>query len=285
MGGVAVYLRAGLGVCSCVSACLRACKCELRASANKSFVCLLANFGTHLDFGSFTLFAMAQLHPLRSSWVAWEQYDTDGNDYADEMEEIVDFSTVEGFWRFFENFPKMSEILFDGMTKKQLRRVVGKQAQSEGNIIRALSVFKKGVRPEWEAKGNAGGGFFALKRLNNLRQLDALYEALAVGVVGGSADRHNVINGIRVVDKSARGLFLRFTGYVAPIYHALHVLLQCLSLTVCYRCAGFWKGDATISSKSGLRAVLKSHWTRLGFVFTCVPECSFILFPNPVLQR
>eukprot|EP00750_Incisomonas_marina_P007316 INCI14798.1.p1 GENE.INCI14798.1~~INCI14798.1.p1 ORF type:complete len:230 (-),score=27.67 INCI14798.1:164-784(-) len=148
---------------------------------------------------------MAQLHPLRSSWVAWEQYDTDGNDYADEMEEIVDFSTVEGFWRFFENFPKMSEILFDGMTKKQLRRVVGKQAQSEGNIIRALSVFKKGVRPEWEAKGNAGGGFFALKRLNNLRQLDALYEALAVGVVGGSADRHNVINGIRVVDKSARG--------------------------------------------------------------------------------
>lgn len=150
---------------------------------------------------------MAKLHPLRSSWVAWEQYDTDGNDYADEMEEIVDFSTVEGFWRFFENFPKMSEILFDGMTKKQLRRVVGKQTDSEGNIIRALSVFKKGVRPEWEAKGNAGGGFFALKRLNNLRQLDALYEALAVGVVGGSADRHNVINGIRVVDKSARGCF------------------------------------------------------------------------------
>ena len=156
---------------------------------------------------------MASGHPLRSTWVAWEQYDTDGNDYADEMDTIVDFATVEGFWRFFENFPKMSDILFDGMTKKELRRVSRSatpkaSASTEGKIIRALSVFKKGVRPEWEAEGNVGGGFFALKRLNNLRQLDALYEALATSVIGGSVDPFNVINGIRVVDKSARGSFV-----------------------------------------------------------------------------
>eukprot|EP00591_Stephanopyxis_turris_P010430 CAMPEP_0195525626 /NCGR_PEP_ID=MMETSP0794_2-20130614/26139_1 /TAXON_ID=515487 /ORGANISM="Stephanopyxis turris, Strain CCMP 815" /LENGTH=199 /DNA_ID=CAMNT_0040656117 /DNA_START=165 /DNA_END=760 /DNA_ORIENTATION=+ len=149
---------------------------------------------------------MAEEHLLRDRWVAWEQYETHGNDYADEMAEIVGFNTVEGFWRFFENFPKMSAILFDGMTKKRLSRVTGdEQRAPQGNVIRAVSVFKKGVRPEWEAKGNAGGGYFALKKLNNLRQLDALYESLALGVVGGSADSHNVVNGIRVVDKSAHG--------------------------------------------------------------------------------
>ena len=149
-------------------------------------------------------------HPLRNKWVAWEQYETKGNDYADEMAEIVEFNTVETFWRFYENFPRLSEILFDGMTKKSLKRVFGPEDTSEqdGKIVRALSIFKKGVRPEWEAEGNVGGGFFALKRLNNLRQLDALYEALAMGVIGGSVDPNNVINGIRVVDKSARGQFL-----------------------------------------------------------------------------
>jgi len=151
---------------------------------------------------------MAEEHLLRDRWVAWEQYETHGNDYADEMAEIVGFNTVEGFWRFFENFPKMSAILFDGMTKKRLSRVTGDEQQApQGNVIRAVSVFKRGVRPEWEAKGNAGGGFFALKKLNNLRQLDALYESLALGVVGGSADSHNVVNGIRVVDKSAHGMY------------------------------------------------------------------------------
>ena len=142
---------------------------------------------------------------LRASWVAWEQYDTKGNDYADEMAEIVGFASVESFWRFFENFPKMSDILFDGMTKKALKRIKDGR-MSEPKIIRAVSIFKHGVRPEWEATGNVGGGFFALKRLNNLRQLDALYEALSMAVVGGSGDPHNVVNGIRVVDKSANGM-------------------------------------------------------------------------------
>ncbi|CAM9779636.1 unnamed protein product, partial [Choristocarpus tenellus] len=90
-----------------------------------------------------------KLHPLQNTWCIWEHQVTKSDaDWGNNMQSLSEFSTVEDFWKVFNNVPKPSQVMFDGTMRKK----VGERQ------IDSFSIFKKGIKPEWESPANTNGG-------------------------------------------------------------------------------------------------------------------------------
>ncbi len=94
------------------------------------------------------------------------------------MREICEFSTVEEFWRYWSFVPRPSEVLYDGTNRKEV----------EGRTIDAFSVFKKGIRPEWEDEANRAGSELTCRKSMTLDVLDTYWENLVLGLIGEVID-------------------------------------------------------------------------------------------------
>lgn len=92
--------------------------------------------------------------------------------------------------------------MFDGNTRKEV----------EGRSIDAYSVFKKGIRPEWEDPANKTGGELSCRKTMTADALDIYWENLVHGLIGETIDDGDEICGARVADKSKKG------NNRAPIY-------------------------------------------------------------------
>ena len=118
--------------------------------------------------------------------------------WKENMKQLCSFTTVEGFWQYFTNIPKPSEVFFDGENRKR----VG----PDGKQIGEYSLFKKGIEPEWGDPGNCTGGEWFCRQAMDGEQLNLCWQNLVLGVVGealeDSGSPHCYINGARVVDKS-----------------------------------------------------------------------------------
>ena len=88
-----------------------------------------------------------------------------------------------------------SEIFSDGQNKK----TVG------GRNIDTFSLFKKGIRPEWEDPINAKGSEIFLRNTLNAEMSDQYWENLILGVLGETLEEDDEICGCRIVDKSKKG--------------------------------------------------------------------------------
>lgn len=150
-------------------------------------------------------------HPLQNEWVLWEHKasansgsggsNSKQHQWKDNMDQLAHFSTVEDFWRYFNNLPTPSQVFFDGDCKKK----VGPDQRT----IEEFSLFKKGIEPEWGDPANVTGGEWYCRQALEPEVLDLYWENLVLAVVGetiedavnGKADT-DVINGIRVQDKS-----------------------------------------------------------------------------------
>jgi len=109
--------------------------------------------------------------------------------------EVCEFSTVEDFWKYWSFIPRPSEVLYDGKQHKVV----------DGRTIDAFSVFKKGIRPEWEDPLNRTGAEFTWRKTMTPEVLDAYWENLVLGLVGETIDADDDVCGCRVVDKSKKG--------------------------------------------------------------------------------
>lgn len=136
---------------------------------------------------------------LRSNWAIWEQVTpTQGGkagEYADTTHRVATFNTVKGFWTYWGHLPQPSELL-DG--KKLVRE------QTDGRVVvAAIMLFKEGIRPEWEDRANAEGGHFQfhLKPQIGGGQIDEYWNNIVLGMVGGTIEPSEILNGVRLVDK------------------------------------------------------------------------------------
>jgi len=109
--------------------------------------------------------------------------------------EVCEFSTVEEFWKYWSFIPRPSEVLYDGKQHKVV----------DGRTIDAFSVFKKGIRPEWEDPLNRTGAEFTWRKTMTPEALDAYWENLVLGLIGETIDADDDVCGCRVVDKSKKG--------------------------------------------------------------------------------
>ncbi|KAG5187279.1 eukaryotic translation initiation factor 4E-like 1 [Tribonema minus] len=141
-------------------------------------------------------------HPLQNSWCIWEhEASKNSSDWGSNMTSLGEFNTVEDFWRFYNNIPKPSQVFFDGKSRK---RVGDRQIES-------FSIFKKGIRPEWEDPANARGGEWSCRERLQPIVLDTLWESLVLGLIGETIDWADEICGARVVDKSrGKDTYYRF---------------------------------------------------------------------------
>mmetsp|Transcript_39591 Transcript_39591/g.61845 ORF Transcript_39591/g.61845 Transcript_39591/m.61845 type:complete len:190 (+) Transcript_39591:76-645(+) len=137
-------------------------------------------------------------HELEHEWSIWEHRAASGGgnkaaqDWSQNMQELCSFSTAEGFWRYFNHIPRPSEVFFDGQTKK---KVGDRQVES-------LSIFKKGISPEWEDPANQSGGEWTCRKNLDPNVLNTYWENLVLGLIGETIDDADEICGARVVDKS-----------------------------------------------------------------------------------
>lgn len=135
-------------------------------------------------------------HNLHNTWVLWEHKQvTKQEDWKNSMREVCEFSTVEDFWKNWSYIPRPSEVLYDGKQHKEV----------EGRTIDAFSVFKKGIRPEWEDPMNRTGAEFTCRKTMQPDVLDVYWENLVLGLIGETIDADDDVCGARVVDKSKKG--------------------------------------------------------------------------------
>jgi len=133
-------------------------------------------------------------HTLHNSWTIWEhQRVVKTDDYKNSMREVCEFSTIEEFWRLWTHMPRPSEALYDGQPRRE-------GAGSLGRKIDAFSIFKKGIRPEWEDSANAGASEWATNKIE--MDIDNLWENFVLAMLGETIEEDNEICGGRVVDRS-----------------------------------------------------------------------------------
>ena len=111
------------------------------------------------------------------------------------MREVCEFKTIEEFWLNWTHLPRPSEVFTAG----------GQTKEVEGRIIDGYSIFKKGIRPEWEDKNNAEGGEFSVRKYMQPELLDAFWENMVLGLIGETIEDADEICGCRVADKSGKG--------------------------------------------------------------------------------
>jgi len=139
---------------------------------------------------------MATSHPLQHTWVLWEHKEVkSAEEWKDSMKEVCEFNTVEEFWKCWSFIPRPSEVLYDGKQHKEVN----------GRTIDAFSVFKKGIRPEWEDSANKSGGELTCRKSMPPDHLDVYWENMVLGLIGETIDEADVICGCRVADKSKKG--------------------------------------------------------------------------------
>jgi translation initiation factor 4E len=111
--------------------------------------------------------------PLERTWAFWihKKGHNGGVNYGTNMDQLGAFDTIEGFWRYVHQVPPPSEMF----TNERGRQKYGDYE------IDAVSVFRKGVRPEWEDAANMAGAEFSLKKQMGGGQLGTWFLSVIFG--------------------------------------------------------------------------------------------------------
>ena len=134
----------------------------------------------------------ASKHPFEYKWFIWE-HRNDGETYTDNLKCVCSFDTVEDFWLCWKFLPQPVEFFF---APRQPRRLVSNRS------VVSYSIFRENIKPEWEDPVASGGGEWRIRRFKNLDDVNAIWEEIALLVLGSSLNRSENIIGIRVVDSS-----------------------------------------------------------------------------------
>jgi len=132
---------------------------------------------TSVDPGSWRQlpFDPSVRHPLKHTWVL--SYDSQmkdpkkpGNAWGESIKEIFTFSTVEDFWRMYNNIAPPSQL----------------------SLGCNYNLFQKGIEPKWEDVANAKGGKWTLivpkNKSTSVRELDKLWLWLMLACIGEIID-------------------------------------------------------------------------------------------------
>ena len=127
------------------------------------------------------------------------------------MTAISNFTTVEQFWKHINFIPTPSQVFFDGTFRSKV----------DNKTIEEYSFFKKNIEPEWSDPVNAIGGEWQCRQCLDSESLDLQWQNILLSAIGetmeeiidapdGTKSLSNVINGVRVVDKSRAYPLCRF---------------------------------------------------------------------------
>lgn len=139
---------------------------------------------------------------LENKWTLYDHEKSDKDTYEKSTREVGSFSDVEYFWRFFNNYPLVSDIFNNGIDKP----IIGSRE------ISSISLFKYGIKPKWEDSRNKLGAEFSKRRFNKknpLEEVEQDWENLVFAIIGENID--DSITGIRIVDSSVPNIYKKKT--------------------------------------------------------------------------
>merc|ERR1712166_48255 len=119
------------------------------------------------------------------------------------------------FWQYFNNIPRPLSFF---TSKNARRKLVGNRK------VDALSIFREGIKPEWEDPVNADGGEL-LFRGSDLEMVDKMWYELFLSMVGEVMPQGELLVGARVIDKSGKGK----NEYRIELWFSNGLDVQCLT--------------------------------------------------------
>lgn len=123
------------------------------------------------------------VHPLSHEWTLWytKPPSHPDEDWSNLLKELVTVNTVEEFWGAYKSVPKVVEL----------------------PLKSDFSLFKKGIRPEWEDPANAKGGKWIYVSRQMRPDIDEKWLNAMLSAIGGTLDSgeegKELVNGIFVM--------------------------------------------------------------------------------------
>lgn len=135
---------------------------------------------------------MAAMDPdaleLECEWVWYAHFPCASINYGISYVPMGRFGTVGGFWRHFNSFPS-------------IEKVHAGLVAIEGLPVIAYSIFRSGVKPEWEDATNLHGSEWGCRESLDADRFADLWKNYIMGAVGETIP-HCV--GVRAINKSNR---------------------------------------------------------------------------------
>ena len=129
---------------------------------------------------------------LNDTWTVYYHAKNAQKKYNDNTEKLIEFNTIEYFWRTFNNIPKPTDMFSEpGLTKK-LKRT--------GEVPGAISVFRSNSYPSWEHETNFKGFEWSLRKYKDFEEFNTLWILLLITAIGEDFEHSKTLNGVRIVD-------------------------------------------------------------------------------------
>lgn len=140
-------------------------------------------------------------HPLQNTWVVWHHLQIEKTTtWSSSMQQLSEFSSLESFYDI------TPQVLYPSLVFTNAHEEPShKSAAAAAQPCNAISLFKRGIRPEWEDPANVFGSELVCRCSPDPRSLDLFWEVILLGLIGETIDPSDEVCGCRVVDKSTRG--------------------------------------------------------------------------------
>lgn len=131
--------------------------------------------------------------PLQRRWIFWMHEPCFDGKYDNTRKPLhsVPISSVQEFWRYYNNIPEPSRFF----CKDGERKTVG------GVTLEGWSFFEEGVKPDWEDGKNKKGNTITFKAAFTSEEIDEVWKNSLVGLVGEMIEQSEHVTGIRVIDR------------------------------------------------------------------------------------
>ena len=125
---------------------------------------------------------------FETEWSWYVHFPCASTNYGNSYACVGSFSTIADFWRLYNNMPPITEIYNGTIRIKQ-------------NAVIAYSLFRGGIKPEWEDPVNLIGSEWGCRETIDCEKFSVLWTELVLGAIGEHIP-HCV--GIRAINKSNR---------------------------------------------------------------------------------
>ena len=124
---------------------------------------------------------------LHNKWTVFIHYHSHSANYGNAYKEIGSFETVEEFWNLYNNIPTVNSIYNNTLY------------ESNAAVI-AYSVFRYGIKPEWEDIINSNGAEWGCRQEMTETLFHDLWKNALLGAIGENFD----CVGVRAINKSSK---------------------------------------------------------------------------------
>ena len=132
------------------------------------------------------------LNSLNDTWTVYFHAKNSQKKYNDNTERLIEFNTIEDFWRIFNNIPQPTDMFSQPGPKKILKRT--------GEVPGAISVFRSNSYPTWEHETNFKGFEWSLRKYKDFYEFNTLWISLLLIIIGENFNHSEILKGVRIVD-------------------------------------------------------------------------------------